>query len=432
MKRHGHLVAAAVGTVLAAVSSQAQTQDRPLTPDFPEVYRVGGLAAEDWAQFTSPGAMGFDGSGNLYVLDEAAFQVIVLDRSGELVRTVGRRGEGPGEFQRPGDLVVWRDGTFAVSDAGHNAFQIFGADGALEHFVRMSAEQSPLAMDPAGLSLRPGPRTGEVYRQGQPDVLGPVFGALSELLGGEVSTSGVDHRGLERLELGGAVVAVDPIVEAWRVPRETSTEEFSLDDLANESRASRALVGVMTGPMMYFEPDLHWDALPDGSIAYSDSSAYAIKLAAADGSPSGVLRRTHEPEPVTGRIRSRMIERALRDFEGQLDGTDEEDLARAPNLPDAFRDELQEREFFHEVPVVRLLRAGWSGTLWVQRRGDEPWDDDGPIDVFGADREYVGTFPAGATEIPPAFGPDGLVAFWELDELDVPSIVVKRLPEALR
>ncbi|MXX33303.1 MAG: hypothetical protein F4107_07950 [Gemmatimonadetes bacterium] len=432
MKRHGHLVAAAVGTVLAAVSSQAQAQDRPLTPDFPEVYRVGGLAAEDWAQFTSPGAMGFDGSGNLYILDEAAFQVIVLDTSGELVRTVGRKGEGPGEFQRPGDLVVWRDGTFAVPDAGHNAFQIFGTDGALEHFVRMSAEQSPFAMDPAGLSLRPGPRTGEVYRQGQPDVLGQVFGVLGPLLGGEVSTSGVDHRGLERLELGGEVVVAEPVVEAWQLPREKSTGELTLNDLANESRATDAIVGMMTDATMYFEPDLHWDALPDGSIAFSDSSAYQVKLVAADGSPSGMLRRPHEPEPVTGQIRSRMIERALRDFEGQLDGTDEEDLARAPNLPDAFREGLESREFFHEVPVVRQVRAGWSGTLWVQRRGDEPWDDDGPIDVFGADREYVGTFPAGATEIPPAFGPDGLVAFWELDELDVPSIVVKRLPEALR
>ena len=188
----------------------------------------------------------------------------------------------------------------------------------------------------------------------------------------------------------------------------------------------------MTDAEMYFEPDLHWDALPDGSIAYSDSSAYQVRLVATDGSPSGMLRRPHEPEPVTGQIRSRMIEWALRDFEGQLDGADEEDLARAPNLPDACREGLVSREFFHEVPVVRQVRAGWSGTLWVQRRGDEPWDDDGPIDVFGADREYAGTFPAGAAEIPAAFGPGGLVAFWELDELDVPSIVVKRLPRALR
>ena len=64
--------------------------------------------------------------------------------------------------------------------------------------------------------------------------------------------------------------------------------------------------------------------------------------------------------------------------------------------------------------------------------GEEPWDDQGPIDVFGPDRQYVGTFARGTVEMPEAFGPDGLVAYWERDELDVPSIVVKRLPEGVR
>jgi hypothetical protein len=35
------------------------------------------------------------------------------------------------------------------------------------------------------------------------------------------------------------------------------------------------------------------------------------------------------------------------------------------------------------------------------------------------------------TEIPSAFGPDGLAAYVELDELDVPTVVVRRLPAAL-
>ena len=34
--------------------------------------------------------------------------------------------------------------------------------------------------------------------------------------------------------------------------------------------------------------------------------------------------------------------------------------------------------------------------------------------------------------MPEAFGPDGLVAYWELDELDVATIVVKKLTEELR
>ena len=31
----------------------------------------------------------------------------------------------------------------------------------------------------------------------------------------------------------------------------------------------------------------------------------------------------------------------------------------------------------YEIPVVRGVRATWDGGLWVQRRGDEPWDDEG-------------------------------------------------------
>ena len=49
-----------------------------------------------------------------------------------------------------------------------------------------------------------------------------------------------------------------------------------------------------------------------------------------------------------------------------------------------------------------------------------------------ADGEYAGTFPAGATRMPNAFGPDGLAAFIERDEFDVATVVVRRLPEGVR
>ncbi|MDE2677255.1 MAG: hypothetical protein OXI76_05035 [Gemmatimonadota bacterium] len=96
------------------------------------------------------------------------------------------------------------------------------------------------------------------------------------------------------------------------------------------------------------------------------------------------------------------------------------------------RDEVDNTEFYAEISVLRGLRATWNGSFWVQRRGDEPWDDEGPIDVLGPDGRYRGTLAAGAPGMPMAFGPDGLVAFVERDELDVPTIVVKRLPEEAR
>ena len=72
--------------------------------------------------------------------------------------------------------------------------------------------------------------------------------------------------------------------------------------------------------------------------------------------------------------------------------------------------------------------TGWHGEIWVQRHGREPHDDNGPIDVLTMDGRYVGTYSAGAVEMPAAFGPDGLVAFIETDELGVDAVVVKRLP----
>ena len=77
--------------------------------------------------------------------------------------------------------------------------------------------------------------------------------------------------------------------------------------------------------------------------------------------------------------------------------------------------------------MVQGVRATWDGGLWIQRRGEDPWDDEGPIDVFNADREYVGTLPAGEPAMPIAFGPDGLVAHLESDEFDVPTLVVGRV-----
>jgi len=56
----------------------------------------------------------------------------------------------------------------------------------------------------------------------------------------------------------------------------------------------------------------------------------------------------------------------------------------------------------------------------------------GPIDILTSDGRYLGTYPAAATAMPAAFGPDGLIALVERDELDVPTVVVKRLVPRLR
>ena len=187
-----------------------------------------------------------------------------------------------------------------------------------------------------------------------------------------------------------------------------------------------------------FEPGLFVGALPDGGIVFSDSSAYALKVVSPDGRISRVIRRPFEPRPVTERMQEDERERRLTELE-EGGGPQVRLVTNGPGgrqevsqdaIREMLRGQVEQMEFFEELPVLMRLDASWTGKVWVQRRGDAPTDE-GPIDVLTPEGQYMGTFATGITEIPGAFGPDGLAAYIEMDEFDVPTIVVRTLPAVL-
>ena len=162
---------AAYTIVATLLATPAVAQDRPLAVDMTEVYRVGGVNAPEWAFFGSVSPTGFDGLGNLLVLDRRNKRVVVIDPDGGLARVVGREGEGPGEFQLMVSLAVWRDGRFAVPDMGHSAIQVFSPDGELDQFVRMVGEDTPLPMAGFRQEVRADPLSDMLIAQGVEGVL---------------------------------------------------------------------------------------------------------------------------------------------------------------------------------------------------------------------------------------------------------------------
>ncbi|MDE2873888.1 MAG: hypothetical protein OXU69_14315 [Gemmatimonadota bacterium] len=123
-------------------------------------------------------------------------------------------------------------------------------------------------------------------------------------------------------------------------------------------------------------------------------------------------------------------------------------LEQAASAPHTLRDRrirnnIENVRFYPEIPLVDDLRATWEGTLWVLRTPEDGYPSESvglgrlagspaPIDVVTSDGRYVGTFPAPVAAMPVAFGPEGLVAFVEIDEFDVPTVIVKRLPDEVR
>ena len=385
----GSVFALTTPALVAQEVIELPAEDRILEAEFEDVYRVGSIAGNAWEQFSRVSAVGFGQSGNLHVMDDQGGRVVVVSEVGELVHEFGRIGDGPGEFAGNTNtavgFTVLRDGRTVVFDPGHSAFDVFGPDGEFDRSVRMPG------------SAFYGMRTLLPARDGQ-NVITTRFSALT--MGSPAGGPEPSFRPVYRFVLTGDEAVQDTVIRAWRPP----------------------------GDPDGFGPELVAGALPGGELVYTDSSAYAIKVATGNGELTRVLTRPFQPEPVTARMREREIGRQLQE--------DEERTARlnvpfAAALAEMARERIQNMEFYPEVPVVRDLQTSWEGTIWVLRRGEEPVSD-GPIDVLTPDGRYIGTFAAGTTEMPDAFGPDGLAAFIERDEFDLASVVVRRLPTDVR
>ncbi len=90
------------------------------------------------------------------------------------------------------------------------------------------------------------------------------------------------------------------------------------------------------------------------------------------------------------------------------------------------REGVEGRTFADEVPVLYRLKVDWEDRIWLQRRGPTG-QGDGPTDIVTPDGDYIGTLPPDELRTPDAFGPDGLLAYIEHDDMDVSTVRVIRL-----
>ncbi len=373
-------------TIVRTLSGSVWGTEARLVPEV----SIGDLEGPDEYLFGRIGSLAVDEARNVYVFDTQSQQVRVFDAAGAYVETLGRDGQGPGEFARAETIAVLPDGRVLVRDPGNMRVQVFDrAAGRTEEWEYNS---------------------GNSYRQGAPlytDVLGRTFLVTSDGSRDDIIIIlGVDGAHLDTLP--GPTMDYERFV----VSAEHTTE-----------RGTSSVASVVP-----FTPRFFWAVHSSGQFLTGLSSDYRIDLARDDG----VLRieRAYDPVPVSDAERAYRRESTVR----MIRFTAPDWTWDGPAIPE-------------HKPVFTELLSGRGGRIWVrlltegQRVENEDHDPENPFseavtwrestryDVFEADGTYLGAV------VPPddfSTSPDPVFAgdhVWAVarDELGVERVIRYRI-----
>lgn len=106
---------------------------------------------KDTWYFTRVAEIASDKSNQIYVLDDLASAIHVFSSDGRRIRTLGRKGAGPGEFERPQGLQILGDTVFVI-DRGSNRFVSFSTiTGRIIQNRRGLPGQLPIGLSTNGM-----------------------------------------------------------------------------------------------------------------------------------------------------------------------------------------------------------------------------------------------------------------------------------------
>jgi len=94
---------------------------------------LGGDPEQDEAYFPKGVRLSVDDVGNIYAVDIGNFRIQKYDRAGKHVQSIGRKGQGPGEFQVPGFVSFDAEGNIYTIDM--RSLKVFGPNGEYKKSV---------------------------------------------------------------------------------------------------------------------------------------------------------------------------------------------------------------------------------------------------------------------------------------------------------
>ena len=291
-----------------------------------------------------------DAAGAVYVSDIADARVWVFGPDGRSLRSIGRKGRGPGEFESPTGLGIGPDGTLYVRDVVR--VSLFGADPETRRLTRFETSfRGPAFADWASLRATRFDRAGHLFY--------PSFNSMDRS-----QRTGWFYRYARTGQLRDSLA-----VPAFpRAPASTAWVRI-------DASGGRMLAGLNHVP---FAPLPTWDVTPRGTLLWGDGETYLLRETDTAGRVVREFRRATAPD----RIPAHERRDSLAALSARLDSISLP-WSQVGGVPDAVRT----RQLPEYYPPYLAAYAAEDGRIWVRR-----WVPNGEartvFDVFEADARF--------------------------------------------
>jgi len=388
--------AAGILSTAILVSWAMAAQDRPLAELYKtgrvklvEEVRVSDKAFPSDIYFQNPRGIAIDAAGRVYVADSDANHLKVFGRDGKFLRTIGRKGQGPGEFQGP-EFVEIGGGRIYVWETMSRRISILDAEGK---FIALT----PFYPGAFGVLIRmralPDGRLVAYYERG----FAP---------GSQIRIPDTQDRVVE-------------LLSAEAKPLRTLYEK--------KIRASRLVWNEETNSYVRvpfpYHPGVAMEVTPAGIVAVGENDNYRFELLDPDKGQLASVARSFTALKLAEKDKQAHFGRfRMRVFKGNIKTI----LPKPPPVIVKFT------EFPDTVPLYRDFIADGEGNLWVHIYVENRAAN--VFDVFSPKGELLGRITVDGAPIDELFASNASVRFagrslWEIerDEEGFSSLVKYRL-----
>ncbi len=91
-------------------------------------------------------------TGNIYVAETGMHRIIIINPNGQIVKTIGKRGTGEGEFNFPNYIWIDKNGRLYIVDSLNFRIQIFSTEGKFITMFGQAGSSSGYMARPKGIA----------------------------------------------------------------------------------------------------------------------------------------------------------------------------------------------------------------------------------------------------------------------------------------